>query len=560
MSLQFDTIIVGAGSAGCLLANRLSANPDHKVLLIEAGGKDDWIWIKIPVGYLYTIANPRTDWCFKTEPDPGLNGRSIHYARGRVLGGCSSINAMIYMRGQESDYKIWSDKTDDSSWNWHNALHTYKSIENYFAGENEWHGNQGEIRVEKPRVNWPILDAWRDAAADNGIPSIEEFNRGDNEGCAYFHMNQKKGVRWSMSDSFLKPILHRKNLTVMTKTQVLKVLTKQISTETKNNSKYNERAWANSKLETYGLELLQNGKKITVTAKDEIILSSGAVSTPHLLQVSGIGNANHLNSIGVKPVHELHGVGENLQDHLQIRTVYKVSNCKTVNTLYKNIFTRLMMGVEYALFRTGPLTMPPSTLGAFTKSDPLQKSANLEWHVQPLSLPKFGDPLHPFNAITPSVCNLRPSSRGYIRAKSSDPLEYPKIMCNYLSTKEDLDIAATGLKKTRDIMNSKVMAPYTPEELLPGPKVSTDEELKNAARDLGTTIFHPVGTCQMGKVNTDGTADNPMTVLDSDCRLRGISKLRVIDASVMPTITSGNTNAPVMFIAENVSKKMLRKN
>ncbi len=558
--LSFDTIIVGAGSAGCLLANRLSENPNHKVLLIEAGGQDDWIWIKIPVGYLFTIANPRTDWCFKTEPDPGLNGRSIHYARGRVLGGCSSINAMIYMRGQESDYQIWNNKTGDSTWNWDNALQTFKSIENYFGGENVWHGDKGEMRVEKPRVSWPILDAWRDAAAESGIPKIEEFNRGDNEGCAYFHMNQKKGIRWSMSDSFLKPIIQRKNLTVMTKTQVLKILTRPKTEETNNNSKYNERAWANSKLETYGLEVLQNGKKITVTAKDEVILSSGAVSTPHLLQVSGIGSSSHLSSIGVEQVHELPGVGENLQDHLQIRTIYKVSNCKTVNTLYKNLFTRMMMGIEYALFRTGPLTMPPSTLGAFTKSDPSQKSANMEWHVQPLSLPKFGDPLHPFNAITPSVCNLRPSSRGYIKAKSSDPLEYPRIMCNYLSTKEDLDIAVAGLKKTREIMKSSALKEFTPEEMLPGPNLNSDQELQNAARDLGTTIFHPVGTCQMGKVDSNGQAEDKMTVLDSDCRLRGVSKLRVVDASVMPNITSGNTNAPVMLIAETVARKMLRKN
>ncbi len=559
-NLNYDTIIVGAGSAGCLLANRLSANPNHKVLLIEAGGKDDWIWIKIPVGYLFTIANPRTDWCFKTENDPGLNGRSIHYARGKVIGGSSSINAMIYMRGQESDYQIWSDKTGDSIWNWKNTLETFKSIENYFAGENQWHGNKGEMRVEKPRVQWPILDSWRKAAAEQGIPSVEEFNRGNNEGCAYFHMNQKKGLRWSMADSFLKPIQNRKNLTIMTNTQVLKVLVKEISDETKKNPTNIERAWANSKLESYGLEILNKNKKFIVTANNQVILSAGAVSTPHLLQVSGIGDYSLLNKIGIKPIHELSGVGENLHDHLQIRTVYKVSNCKTVNTLYKNIFSRLWMGIEYALFRTGPLTMPPSTLGAFTKSDSNQKSPNLEWHVQPLSLPKFGDPLHPFNAITPSVCNLRPTSRGWIRAISSDPLVYPKINCNYLSTKEDLDVAVLGLRKTREIMNSKALKPFMPEEMLPGIKITTDDELKNAARDLGTTIFHPVGTCVMGKVDISGNSEDPKTVLDSECRVRGISKLRVIDASVMPNITSGNTNAPVMLIAETVARKILKKN
>lgn len=319
--LNFDTIIVGAGSAGCLLANRLSADPNHKVLLIEAGGQDDWIWIKIPVGYLFTIANPRTDWCFKTEPDPGLNGRSIHYARGKVIGGSSSINAMIYMRGQESDYQQWSHLTGDSIWNWDNSLSTFKSIENYFAGDNEWHGSKGEMRVEEPRVQWPILDSWRKAASEQGIPSIEEFNRGDNEGCAYFHQTQKKGIRWSMADAFLKPIKHRKNLTIMINTQVLKVLIKPITNETKNQSKYSERAWANSKLETYGLEILHKGEKQTVTASDQVILSAGAVSSPHLLQVSGIGPASLLNSIGVSSTHDLPGVGENLQDHLQFVTL-----------------------------------------------------------------------------------------------------------------------------------------------------------------------------------------------------------------------------------------------
>lgn len=559
-NLEFDTIIVGAGSAGCLLANRLSINPNHKVLLIEAGGQDDWIWIKIPVGYLYTIANPRTDWCFKTEPDPGLNGRSIHYARGRVIGGCSSINAMIYMRGQESDYDVWRNVTGDSTWNWSNALETYKSMENYFGGENQWHGTKGEIRVEQPRVSWPILDAWRDGASENGIPKIDEFNRGDNEGCAYFHMNQKKGIRWSMSDSFLKPIQHRKNLTIMTNTQVLKILTKDKTQETNNISKYNERAWANSKIEAYGLEILNNKQKIKVEAKDQVILSSGSISSPHLLQVSGIGSKELINKINVQHVHDLPGVGENLQDHLQIRTVYKVSKCKTVNTMYKNIFSRMIMGLEYLFFRTGPLTMPPSTLGAFTKSDKNQKSANLEWHVQPLSLPKFGEPLHPFNAITPSVCNLRPTSRGYVHTKNSDPLKYPKIMCNYLSTKEDLDIAVSGLKKTRAIMQSDSLKPFTPEEMLPGPNIHSEIELQNAARDLGTTIFHPVGTCAMGNVDINGSTHNSMTVLDSECRVRGVSRLRVIDASSMPSITSGNTNAPVMLIAETIAKKILRKN
>ncbi|WVN41849.1 GMC family oxidoreductase [beta proteobacterium MWH-UniP1] len=552
--MKFDTVIVGAGSAGCLLANRLSADPSHQVLLIEAGGEDDWLWIKIPVGYLFTIANPRTDWCFKTEPDPGLNHRSIHYARGRVIGGCSSINAMIYMRGQASDYDRWVSATGDVRWNWNQSLEIYKSLEDYFGGENAWHGRGGEMRVEAPRVRWEILDAWRQAAQDQGIPSIDEFNRGDNFGCAYFQMTQKRGVRWSMADAFLHPIRHRKNLTVLTQAQVLRLITAPISEFTRNQPRYQKQAWANASLEITGLEILHNGSRQLVSARDQVILAAGAVSSPHLLQVSGIGPARVLSAAGISPTHDLPGVGENLQDHLQIRTVYKVQNCKTVNTLYRNWFTRLGMGLQYALFRSGPMTMPPSTLGAFAKSDSSQMTPNMEWHVQPLSLPKFGEPLHPFNAITPSVCNLRPSSRGWVRPAHPDPMASPKIFCNYLSTEDDLQVAVAGLRATRRIMQSRALAAFAPEEVLPGVALQSDSELQSAAKELGTTIFHPVGTCAMGKVDDAGRPDHPGTVLDSALRLRGVARLRVVDASAMPTITSGNTNAPVMLIAEQAAR------
>ncbi|MBU3724743.1 MAG: GMC family oxidoreductase [Burkholderiaceae bacterium] len=553
----FDTVIIGAGSAGCLLANRLSEDPTHRVLVIEAGGEDDWIWIKIPVGYLFAIANPRTDWCFKTEPDPGLNGRSIHYARGRVLGGCSSINAMIYMRGQASDYARWVQATGDPRWGWDHALPLYKSIEDYFAGPNEWHGVGGEMRVESPRVRWSILDAWREAAREQGIPSIEEFNRGDNSGCAYFHVTQRRGVRFSMADAFLHPIRHRKNLTVLTRTQVLRLITQPITDKTVNQPRFRQQAWASAKYETTGVEVLREGRREIITARDQVILSAGAVSSPHLLQVSGIGNAQMLSSLGITPVHDLPGVGENLQDHLQIRTVYRVANCSTVNTLYKNIFTRLGMALQYAIWRSGPMTMPPSTLGAFAKSRPELATPDMEWHVQPLSLPKFGEPLHPFNAITPSVCNLRPSSRGWIRPAHPDPMASPKIFCNYLSTEEDRRVAVAGLELTRRIMASRALAAHEPQELLPGPAVQSEAQLEQAAGDLGTTIFHPVATCAMGRVDDQGRAADSLTVLDSACRLRGVAKLRVIDASAMPNITSGNTNAPVMFIAEQVARMML---
>jgi len=556
--LHFDTIIVGAGSAGCLLANRLSKNLNHRVLLIEAGGEDNWFWIKIPIGYLYTIANPRTDWCFKTEPDPGLNGRSINYPRGRVIGGSSSINAMLYMRGQINDYENWVKKTGDDIWSWKNSLETFKFLEDYFAGSNEWHGNKGEIRVEEPRVRWKILDAWQKAAKECGIPTIPEFNRGDNFGCAYFQVTQKKGVRWSMADAFLHPIRSRKNLTVMTHAQVLKILTRPIIDKTLNNQNLQKKAWNNSKSEAYGLEVLINNKSKITTTANEIILSAGAVSSPHLLQISGIGDSEYLKSLGINPIVHLKGVGENLQDHLQIRSIYKVSNCRTVNTLYKNFFTRVGMAAQYALFRTGPLTMPPSNLAAFAKSDNNQITANLEWHVQPLSLPKFGDNLDSYNAITPSVCNLRPTSRGWIKLTSSNPLEYPKIFCNYLSTEEDLKVTIAGLRKTREIMKSKSLEHFKPEEVLPGEKIQSENDLIDAARNLGTTIFHPVGTCAMGKVSENGNVEDQLTVLDSECRVRGISRLRVVDASSMPTITSGNTNTPVMLIAETVARQILQ--
>ncbi|MEY4724877.1 MAG: hypothetical protein RL043_1026 [Pseudomonadota bacterium] len=562
-SPEFDYIVVGAGSAGCLLANRLSANPNHRVALIEAGGADDWFWIKIPVGYLYTIANPRTDWCFKTEPDPGLNGRSIHYARGRVLGGCSSINAMIYMRGQASDYNLWAQATGDDRWRWGDGsskggqsgqtLSIYKSLEDYFDGANAWHGSGGEMRVERPRVRWEILDAWQAAAAQAGIAPIDEFNRGDNAGSAYFHVTQKTGRRWSMADAFLHPIAHRPNLTIFKNTHALKLLFDHQVGEHQRHG-----AWSQASQRAVGLQVLQDNQILELKAAKEVVLSAGAIGSPQLLQVSGVGRADLLSAHQIPVRVELPGVGENLQDHLQIRTVYKVSGAPTVNTLYKNWITRSGMALQYLLFKTGPMTMPPSTLGAFAKSDPGLASANLEWHVQPLSLPKFGEPLHPFGAITPSVCNLRPSSRGHVRIAHADALASPRIFCNYLSTDDDRLAAVKGLQMTRAIMASSTLAPYRPEEVLPGPQLVSEEDLAKAAGDLGTTIFHPVGTCAMGAFDAQGHAHSQATVLDTDCRLRGVAGLRVVDASAMPTITSGNTNAPVMLIAERTARAMLQ--
>ncbi|OCB27859.1 choline dehydrogenase [Mycobacterium malmoense] len=555
---EFDFIIVGAGSAGCLLANRLSANPGRRVLLIEAGGKDDWFWIKVPVGYLYTIANPRTDWCFTTEADPGLAGRSIHYARGRVIGGCSSINAMIHMRGQASDYDLWAQATGDERWRWGGpnspgeTLAIYKKLEDYFGGADDWHGAGGEIPVERPRVRWKILDAWQAAAAETGIFPIDEFNRGVNAGSAYFHVNQRRGRRWSMADAFLHPIAHRPNLTVYTHTQALRLLMDDRVPEDQRRG-----AWTTAQQRVTGLQLRKDGHLVDVRARREVILSAGAIGSPHLMQVSGLGPAALLAQHQVPVIVDLPGVGENLQDHLQIRTIYRIRGAPTVNTLYRNWISRAGMGLQYLLLRSGPMTMPPSTLGAFAKSDPTVEAADLEWHVQPLSLPKFGEPLHPFGAITPSVCNLRPSSRGHVRMASADPLTYPKIFCNYLSTDADRRIAVRGLRMTRQIMAAPALARYDPQELLPGPQLVSDENLLRAAGELGTTIFHPVGTCAMGAFDAHGRPRSAATVLDTDCRVHRVAGLRVVDASAMPTIISGNTNAPTMLIAERAARAIV---
>jgi len=552
---EFDFVIVGAGSAGCLLANRLSADPDHRVLLVEAGGADDWFWIKVPVGYLYTIANPRTDWCFTTEADPGLAGRSIHYARGRVIGGSSSINAMIHMRGQACDYDQWAQATGDQRWLWDGpgqTLAVYKELEDYFGGADDWHGAGGEIRVERPRVRWKILDAWQAAAAEVGIAPIEEFNRGDNAGSAYFQVNQRRGRRWSMADAFLHPVAHRPNLTVYTHARAVRLLLDDRVAECQRRG-----AWTTAGHRVTGLRLIRDARSVDITARREVILSAGAIGSPHLLQVSGLGPAGLLGEHHVPVAVDLPGVGENLQDHLQLRTVYRVSGAPTVNTLYRNWFTRAGMGLQYLLLRSGPMTMPPSTLGAFAKSDPSLASADLEWHVQPLSLPKFGEPLHRFGAITPSVCNLRPSSRGHVRITGPDPLAAPAISCNYLSTEADRRTAVRGLRMTRKIMAAPALARYRPQELLPGAELTSDDELQVAAGELGTTIFHPVGTCAMGAFDDHGRPRSPATVLDTDCRVYRVAGLRVVDASAMPTITSGNTNAPVMLIAERAARAIL---
>ncbi len=534
VSGAYDYIVVGAGTAGCVLANRLSADSSKRVLLVEAGGPDNYFWIHVPVGYLYTIGNPRTDWCFKTEAEPGLNGRSILYARGKVLGGCSSINAMIYMRGQKSDYDHWAAQ-GNRGWSWDDVLPVFKRTEDYAHGADDLHGAGGELRVEERRVSWEILDAWRDAAEECGIPKIAEFNRGDNFGTAYFQMNQRRGVRWNATKAFLRPVRDRTNLEIVTGAHV-----ERVTIDTRDGAK-----------RATGVVLrLDDGSTVDVAASREVVLAAGAIGSPQLLQLSGVGPANLLREYGIAVTHELPGVGENLQDHLQVRTVYKVHGVTTLNQRANSMLGKAAMGLEYLLFRTGPLTMPPSQLGAFAKSDPTQPSANIEWHVQPLSLDRFGEPLHDFPAITPSVCNLRPSSRGWVRIRSRDPHAAPEIRPNYLATDEDRRIAVEGLRFTRRIMAARALERYRPEEWKPGPTVQTQEELSRAAGDLGTTIFHPVGTCKMGS--------DPLAVVDDRLRVHGVAALRVIDASVMPRITSGNTNAPTVMIAEKGSEFIIK--
>jgi len=548
----FDHIVIGGGTAGCLLANRLSADPMRRVLLVEAGRKDDYHWIHIPVGYLYCIGNPRTDWLYQTEPDAGLNGRKLRYPRGKTLGGCSSINGMIYMRGQARDYDGWAALTGDDQWRWAHCLSDFRAHEHHHRLDAEseglsdplfaaLHGHKGtgstgEWRVEKQRLRWDVLDAFAQAAQQAGIPATRDFNAGNNEGVGYFEVNQKAGWRWNASKAFLRPALQRPNLTVWTETRVERLTLARDTSGT---------------LRCSGAELRRGGQRVLVTATREVVLSAGSIGSVQILQLSGIGPGAVLQAAGVAVQHELPGVGENLQDHLQIRSVYKVQGAKTLNTLASSLWGKAMIGLQYALTRSGPMSMAPSQLGAFTRSDPSQPHANIEYHVQPLSLDAFGEPLHPFPAFTASVCNLNPASRGHVRIRSPRCEDAPAIAPHYLSTDEDRKVAADSLRVTRHIVGQPAMAKYRPEEFKPGPQYQSDEELARLAGDIASTIFHPVGTTKMG------CDDDPMAVLDSHLRVRGVAGLRVVDAGVMPTITSGNTNSPTLMIAEKASRWIL---
>ncbi len=526
----FDYVIIGAGSAGCVLANRLSQDPNNAVCLLEAGGKDNWIWFHIPVGYLFAIGNPRADWLFKTEAEEGLNGRVLNYPRGKVLGGSSAINAMIYMRGQREDYDNWRQMGLEG-WGWDDVKPIFRRHVDHYLGEGEHHGAGGEWRVEAPRVRWEILDSFIEAAVEAGLPRVSDFNTGSNEGIAYFHVNQKNGRRWSAARGFLRPALSRANLKVQTHAHATRILFE------------GRRAT--------GVEFLQNGAVRRVHARREVILSAGAVVSPQLLQLSGIGDGALLQQHGIDVVQHLPGVGENLQDHLQLRPIYRVQGVRTLNEDYRSLVKKGRMALEYALFRRGPLTMAPSQLGAFTRSSPDYATPNLQFHIQPLSLDKFGEDPHPFPAFTASVCNLRPASRGTVRIRSSNASEPPFIRPNYLSADEDQRVAVDALRIVRHIVSMPALQRYRPEEHKPGAHLTTDEELLHGARDIGTTIFHPVGTAKMGRDS------DPMAVTDARLRVRGVEGLRVIDASIMPAITSGNTNSPTLMIADKGAAMIL---
>ena len=563
--MTFDYIIIGAGTAGCLLANRLSMDASKRVLLIEAGRKDDYHWIHIPVGYLHCIGNPRTDWLYQTEPADGLNGRSLRYPRGKTLGGCSSINGMIYMRGQSRDYDQWATLTGDDSWRWEQVLPYFKHHEDYYKGADALHGAKGvpsalldtqqhpkdhyrmlmrhhqtggEWRIEKQRLRWDVLDAFAQAAVQAGIPASEDFNRGNNEGVGYFEVNQRSGWRWNTAKAFLRPTCYgRPNFELWTSAQVARLV---LSTATDGAT------------QCTGVQVWTGQEMVTATATREVVLSAGSIGSAQLLQLSGIGPGALLQQQGVPVVHELPGVGANLQDHLQIRSVYKVQGVKTLNTMAHSLWGKAMIGLEYAFKRSGPMSMAPSQLGAFTKSDPAQPWPNIEYHVQPLSLDAFGEPLHTFNAFTASVCNLNPTSRGTVQIRSPRFEDAPAIAPNYLSTAEDRQVAADSLRVTRRIVAQPALAPYQPQEWKPGVQYQSDEELARLAGDIATTIFHPVGTTRMGHVS------DPLAVVDAQLRVRGVRGLRVADAGVMPTITSGNTNSPTLMIAEKAAHAILQ--
>ncbi len=534
--MEFDYIIAGGGAAGCLLANRLSDNPAHRVLLLEAGGASDSVWFRIPVGYRYTIGNPASDWCFSGEAEPGLNGRVLKHPRGKVLGGSTAINGMVAIRGQAADYDAWRD-SGLKGWGWHDVLPFFKQHEDYFSAtqtNQEWHGTGGEWRIDVPRVRWPVLDAVAASAVQAGIPPMQDFNTGDNLGVGPIHVNQKNGRRWSASDAFLKPILKRKNLTVQTGSLVDQVMMQGTR--------------------AVGVVWQHGGTHISARAHREVVLTAGALGTPQILMRSGIGPAAQLAFHGIPVVADRPGVGANLQDHLQIGMRYQIRGADTLNRHMHSLLSKAGMAAQFALLGRGPLTMAPCQLGLFAKSSPEVTHANVGYNVLAFSRDGFQAEFDRFPGLTLISYDLRPSSRGDVRLSGPQATCAPLIRVNYLTTQRDEQVAVNSIRLTRRIMRQAAMAVYLPQEMGAGKGVDDADEagLLAVARQSGVSIFHPVGTAKMG------LPGDPWAVVDAQLAVIGVQNLRVIDASVMPTLISGNTATPTLMIAEKGAAMMLQ--